>query len=130
MATSYTNNPNQQFVKINKEPTDDKMAKHYYAKINLKSIAYAIKTLSGSEFQVWLYFAKNQAGYAFYVSPASAKAEWGLSPSTFRKAKQALKEKGFLVDTGEGYWNFYEIPPIDLETMKVRKVDQSKEIDG
>lgn len=128
MANSYSSNPNQQMVRINKQSTNDKEETNYYAKINLRSIQYAIKDLTSAEFQVWLYFAKNQPNFTFFVSPASAKADWNLSPSTFRKAKRVLKDKGYLVDTGQGYWNFYEIPPEDLRPMKVKKVDQSNDI--
>jgi hypothetical protein len=46
-----------------------------------------MKDLTPTQFQVWLYFAKNQAGHTFAVSPASALNEFGIKKDTFQKAK-------------------------------------------
>lgn len=102
--------PNQQIVSVNKEKCDKE---NIYAKINLDAIAQAVKDLSKAEFQVWLYFAKNQQGYTFAVSPAAALKEWGISKDTFHKAVQTLKKKRYLIndtDKGSNYWVFYELP--------------------
>lgn len=42
-------------------------------------------------------------GYEFWVSPVAAYNEFGISVSTFRKAKRVLKERGYLVKNEEGY---------------------------
>jgi hypothetical protein len=82
----------------------------------------AIKDLTPVQFQVWLYFAKNQAGYMFAVSPAAALNEFGIKKDSFQKAKQVLKEKGYLVENpakGKNHFIFYE-KPIE-EIMYVEK---------
>lgn len=110
---------NQDIVTVNKEQCDKQ---HIYATINIEAMQLAMKDLTPAQFQVWLYFAKNQAGYTFAVSPAAALNEFGIKRDLFQKAKQVLKEKGYLVnDCGKGknYWIFHE-KPID-EVMYVVK---------
>lgn len=102
--------PNQEIVQIKKEPCDKN---NHYATINLKAMQLAMKDLTPAEFQVWLYFSKNQAGYEFAVSPAAALDEFGIKKDTFQKAKRKLKEKGYLVEDpskGKNHFIFYEIP--------------------
>lgn len=110
---------NQEVVSIQKEKCD---ADNIYAKINIEAMTLAMKDLTPAQFEVWLYFAKNQAGYTFAVSPAAALNEFGIKKDTFQKAKQVLKEKGYLVnDTtkGKNYYIFYEKP--EEEIMYVMK---------
>lgn len=109
--TSY---PNQDIVEIQKEPCDKS---HIYMMINQEAVRLAIKDLTPAQFQVWLYFAKNQAGYQFAVSPAAALDEFGIKKDTFQKAKQVLKEKGYLIENpakGKNHWIFREIPVEDI----------------
>jgi hypothetical protein len=72
-----------------------------------------MKDLTPVQFQVWLYFAKNQAGYVFAVSPAAALNEFGIKKQSFQDAKRVLKDKGYLVPNpakGKNYFIFYEKP--------------------
>lgn len=111
---------NQDVVEIQKEKCDKD---NIYAVININAMALAMKDLTPAQFQVWLYFAKNQAGYTFAVSPAAALNEFGIKKDTFQKAKQALKEKGYLVENlakGKNHWIFKEIP--EEEIMYVEKM--------
>lgn len=103
-------NPNQDIVKIEKEPCD---GSHVYAAINIEAMKLAMKDLTPVQFEVWMYFAKNQAGYTFAVSPAAALDEFGIKKDTFQKAKTALKDKGYLIEDfgkGKNHWIFREIP--------------------
>lgn len=105
---------NQDVVEIQKEKCD---SNNIYATINIKAMQLAMKDLTPVQFQVWLYFAKNQAGYTFAVSPAAALNEFGIKKDSFQKAKAVLKEKGYLIqDCGKGknYWIFKEIPEDDI----------------
>lgn len=101
---------NQDIVQINKEPCDKD---HIYAMINIEALQLAMKDLTPVQFQVWLYFAKNQAGYTFAVSPAAALNEFGIKKQSFQEAKRVLKEKGYLVENlakGKNHFIFYEKP--------------------
>lgn len=113
--------PNQEVATINKAQCDKQ---NIYAMINIEAISMAMKDLTPAQFEVWLYFAKNQAGYTFAVSPAAALQEFGIKKDTFQKAKQILKEKGYLVpdtEKGSNYWIFREIPEDKIEY--ITKVD-------
>ena len=102
--------PNQWIAEVNKEPCDKK---NIYSTINDNAVRLAMKDLTPGHFQVWYYFAKNQPGYTFAVSPAAALNEYGISKETFHRAIAKFKEKGYLVnDTtkGKNYWIFHEIP--------------------
>ena len=111
---------NQNIVEVKKEPCDKN---HIYAMINIEASQMAMKDLTPVQFQVWYYFAKNQAGYTFAVSPAAALQEFGIKKDSFQKAVQVLKDKGYLVANpakGKNYWVFHEIPEADV--MYVEKV--------
>lgn len=105
---------NQDIVEVHKEPCDKD---HIYMVINQEAVRLAMKDLTPAQFQVWLYFAKNQAGYQFAVSPAAALDEFGIKKDTFQKAKQVLKDKGYLIENpakGKNHWIFREIPVEDI----------------
>lgn len=110
---------NQDVVEVKKEPCNKD---NIYAMINIEAMQLAMKDLTPVQFQVWLYFAKNQAGYQFAVSPAAALNEFGIKKDSFQKAKVVLKEKGYLVENpakGKNHFIFYE-KPIE-EIMYVEK---------
>lgn len=101
---------NQDIVEVQKEPCDKN---NIYAMINIEAMRLAVKDLTPVQFQVWLYFAKNQAGYTFAVSPAAALDEFGIKKQSFQEAKRVLKEKGYLIENpakGKNHWIFKEIP--------------------
>lgn len=105
---------NQNVVEVHKEPCDKN---NIYAMINIEAMQLAMKDLTPVQFQVWLYFAKNQAGYVFAVSPAAALAEFGIKKDSFQKAIVVLKEKGYLVanpSKGKNYFVFHEKPEEDV----------------
>lgn len=111
---------NQNIVEVHKEPCNKD---NLYATINLNAMQLAMKDLTPVQFQVWLYFAKNQAGYVFAVSPAAALNEFGIKKDSFQKAVVVLKEKKYLVPNpakGKNYFLFHEIP--EEEIMMVEKV--------
>lgn len=111
--------PNQNVVEVHKEPCNKD---NIYATINIEASQLAMKDLTPVQFQVWYYFAKNQAGYVFAVSPAAALAEFGIKKDSFQKAVAVLREKGYLVNNpakGKNYWIFNEKP--EDEVMYVEK---------
>ncbi len=125
--SDFISNPNQKHIEVQKEKYMKKKDDGglQYCKISQKGIQYAMKDLSKAEFQVWLYFAKNEAGYEFWLSPAEAQQSYGIKKDTFQKAIQALEKKGYLV-LKEGKTNqyyFYEIPQQDNLEISVEKVD-------
>lgn len=105
---------NQNIVEVHKEPCDKE---NIYACINIEALSLAMKDLTPVQFQVWLYFAKNQAGYTFAVSPAAALKEFGIKKDSFQKAVVVLKEKGYIVPNpskGNNHFIFHEIPEEEI----------------
>ncbi len=100
--------PNQKMATIKKEPCD---RNNLYAKINLEALKLAMNNLQNAEFEIWVYFAKNQENYTFALSPQAA-AEWGISRSTFNRTINKFIDEGYLISTKEGsnHYDFYEIP--------------------
>lgn len=113
---------NQYQAKVNKEICNKD---NIFTTNNLKALQAAMCDLSGAEFKVWLYFAKNQNGYTFEVSPADA-VTWGIPKSTWHKAFTSLKEKGYLVETSPNHFDFYELPKEEKIVVTVRKENESK----
>ena len=101
--------PNQLVATIQREQLDTKN----FVMINESSIASAMKALTPTEFQVWMYLAKNKNGIEWEISPQDACNQWGIKISSFHKAITTLKKCGYLVPkddtTKTKYW-FYEVP--------------------
>lgn len=71
-----------------------------------------MRDLDGGSLKLWLYIQKNQMNYEFDLSQVACEA-WGLKRDSYRRAKQDLISKGYLVEVagdGENY-EFYEVPP-------------------
>lgn len=100
--------PNQKRVKIIKNETDKL---HPYAIINIEALRHIVNSnLSDRAVRLWLCFASNQDGYEFELSPAYIQKEWGFSDSTYKRAKADLVAAGYLRQTMNGNWEFYEMP--------------------
>lgn len=99
--------PNQKTIKVNKEKCDKQ---HYYSAINLNAMSKAMIDLSGEEFKIWCYFAKNQNGYEFELSSKAVKEFCGTSEKTYQRTIQKMKDKGYLVQISGNAYTFYELP--------------------
>ena len=71
-------------------------------------------------FFLWMYFAKNQDGYTFAVSPA-ATLSWGVPRASFYKALQTLKEKKYIVEKSDNTYDFYESPKEEQIVVTINK---------
>lgn len=116
---------NQYSAKVNKDACDKN---NLYTTNNLKAMQAAMNALTGQEFKVWLYFAKNQNGYTFEVSPADA-TQWGIPKGTWRKAFAKLREYGYLVETSKNHFDFYETPKEPKIIITVHKEEDGVDED-
>ena len=96
---------NQQKVLINKNENCS-----VYAQVDIDALQRAMQDLDGNAFKVWLYFAKNKAGYEFAVSP-KAMEDWGIKKDSYYRGKKVLEEKGYLIEGKEGLL-FKEVPEV------------------
>lgn len=106
MGKKQISYPNQYNTTIHKEKCDKD---NLYAVINLDSLQNAMNCLSGSALTLWLYLAKNQENYNLWLSK-TATVEWGLPERSYYRARDELKDKGFLVESGANHFDFYEYP--------------------
>ena len=74
--------------------------------------------LSGSALTLWLYLAKNQDNYNLWLSK-TAIIEWGLPERSYYRARDELKDKGFLVESGANHFDFYEYPLNQNQSAKM-----------
>lgn len=100
--------PNQKTITIKKAPCD---LRNLYAKINLEAMKRAMNELENAEFEIWIYFAKNQQDFTFALSPQAA-SEWGIARTTFNRTIRKFIENGYLIADkyGSNHYIFYEIP--------------------
>jgi hypothetical protein len=118
---------NQKIVIVNKEASDKK---HPYSIINVEAATKAGTTLSGNEFKLWFYIAKNQDGYSFALSRVTFCREMNVSSSTYYRAVDTLIEKGYLIQKEEGsnIYCFYEngANPIEEKDSLVIELPEEK----
>ena len=59
---------------------------------------YAMSKLSGNEYMLYIILASNCNGYKYSFCPKYIQDRGFMSISTAKRALEALKEKGFIVD--------------------------------
>ena len=118
MGKKQISYPNQYNTTIHKEKCDKD---NLYAVINLDALQNAMNCLSGSALTLWLYLAKNQENYSLWLSK-TATVEWGLSERSYYRARDELKDKGFLVESGANHFDFYEYPINQNQSAKMAQI--------
>lgn len=111
--TNYRSNfkpvTNQRSIKVNKTSCNEN---ELYAKININAMDNAMRDLKPTAFKLWLYFAKNQDKYEFYLSAVHACHTCGFGQTAYHKAFDELVDKYYLLrdSINRDFYNFYEIP--------------------
>ena len=118
MGKKQISYPNQYNTTIHKEKCDKD---NLYAVINLDALQNAMNCLSGSALTLWLYLAKNQESYNLWLSK-TAIIEWGLPERSYYRARDELRDKGFLVESSTNHFDFYEYPPDQNESAKMAEI--------
>ena len=67
---------------------------------------------------LYYYFALNQDGYKFALSPTAIKNYYGITTKQYRKGIEKLQEVGYLTpkDNDSNIWYFYRIPQKYIHT--------------
>lgn len=83
-----------------------------YCKINNDAMSAAMRDLKPNTFKLWLYFAKNQNKYTFWLSAVDVHNFTGMSRSTYHRAFDELVDKFYLIRDPEDtrHYDFYERP--------------------
>ena len=110
--------PNQRTVETQKEICDKD---HPYATNNLVALQEAMNVLSGNNFKLWMYFAKNQNGFKLECSPVEM-AKWGIPVASYKRAFKVLEKLGYLENKGNSYFVFHEKPlNVSVATVEIEK---------
>lgn len=115
--TNFQTNPNQKIISISGKAACDK--ENIYAKINKKALIEAMKNLTPTNFEVWLYLASQQSDYTFAFSPAAVQSETGLKKSSLQEGIRVLIKEKYLIkrDDNSNIYDFYEIPREEQEQI-------------
>lgn len=86
--------PNQRIIYIKRISAD---ARKDYFKIGHTQLNKAAMDLSGNTFKLYIYLADNQDNYKLELSSKHFMQWSGISDSTYDRAFNELKEKGYLI---------------------------------
>lgn len=120
----FNSNPNQRYIKINKELCDNKSADNYYARINLIALQEAMHYLTPKAFELWIYFAKNLDKHTFYLSKVDFLSWSNIGKTSYYNAFNELVSNNYLIPIDKESkepkkYNFYEIPKEEKEDIFV-----------
>ena len=94
---------NQRKVTTHKPPFDG-----HFLQVGKADWMTAYQTLRRGTFGLYLYLCGHQNNYAFYLSSADVQKQLGISDSTYRRAIEELKEKGYItIGKNEHDFHFY-----------------------
>lgn len=92
--------PNQRHIEVKKAQCDKT---HLYTTNNLLALeeaAYRLQSKAG--FKLYMYFAKNQDNYSFWLSSDAFMRFAGVGWSAYQTAFNELIEEQYLIPTGDG----------------------------
>ena len=94
---------NQRKVTTHKPPFDG-----HFLQVGKADWMTAYQVLRRGTFGLYLYLCGHQNNYAFYLSSADVQKQLGVSDSTYRRAIEELKEKGYItIGKNEHDFHFY-----------------------
>lgn len=127
--TNFQTNPNQKIISISGKAACDK--ENIYAKINKKALIEAMKNLTATNFEVWLYLASQQNNYTFAFSPAAIQEETGLKKSSLQEGIRVLIKEKYLIKRNDNsnIYDFYEIPK-EEQQEEIINIHINKEQNG
>lgn len=94
--------PNQNKVRIKKQINGGGS----FMQLDIQDFYDAAKVLNYAALRLYVYLAKNKDGYETYLSGADFTKSFDVSDSTYRRALDELKEKGYIKEIGDHYWCF------------------------
>ena len=115
--------PNQRMIQVHREPIESD-----FLGIKNENWQAASRDLGAHALRLYLYLAANADNYSFALSPADIRQRIGMPTSTYRDQFLILVDKGYLVQSGNNKFDFYEIPqtrhaPIQNENCAPHGID-------
>ena len=99
---------NQWSIKIDRQKVNFKN-EQYFA-VSEEEISFALESLSGNAFKLYIYLVGNRNGYILDFSTTHFCRTTNMSPNTARSARQELMDIGVLEMTGEHKYTFHSVP--------------------
>lgn len=93
-----------------------KDAEHLYGKVNLEAMWNAMKNLGEYEFKLYMILSMQQVDYVWDLSPDHLIRTCGGCKDSWRKAREGLLNKKYLVNKGNLLLEFYE-EPVQLSAL-------------
>lgn len=100
--------PNQ--FKVVRKSDLPKDAEHPYGKVNLEAVQQAMHELCDYEFKLYLILSMNKVDYVWNLTPDYLVDNWGGCDASWRRAREGLLKKKYLVNKGNYMLEFYETP--------------------
>lgn len=100
--------PNQ--FKVVRKSDLPKDAEHLYGKINLGAVQQAMQELGEYEFKLYMILSMNQVDYVWNLTPEYLVENCGGCDASWRRAREGLLQKKYLVNKGNFTLEFYETP--------------------
>lgn len=108
-------NPNQKKITVKKCSRDNGKT---FAYMSTDALQKAMNNLKECSLKLWLYLAKNQTEYKIDLSKEACE-EWGITESSYKRAKKDLEKKGYLrFDHGNKYI-FVESPELEINSAQI-----------
>ncbi len=86
---------------------------HIYAKLSVEAMGEAMALLKANTFKLWCYMAKNQNNYTFALSCVDACRFCKFTKPTYLSCVNELIATGYLVETSNNHYDFFERLPVD-----------------
>lgn len=112
---TFDTNPNQKIISVLKDGKAVCDAQHIYLKAQKEAMFAAMKNLTPTNFEVWLYLASQSDNYTFAFSPAAITNETGIKKSSLQEGIRVLIREHYLIQRNDGsnIYDFYEVPRVE-----------------
>lgn len=126
----YESNPNQRFINTLAAGHEICDTEHLYLKQQKEAMFKAMKNLTPTNFEVWLYIASQKKDYTFAFSPAAITKETGIKKSSLQEGIRVLIKEKYLIPRSEGsnIYEFYEVPKEEVEEEQITIHTRSEEL--
>ena len=112
----------QRKIKINRQAVSaSKLTGRIYLIAYQDNIKSAIQNLSSSAFKCYLVLMMNKDKYQIDYSPQYFSSVASVCKDTARNNLKQLCQKGYLIQTDETHYNFYQYPPFSYKKANEEK---------
>lgn len=125
MEGTFVPTPNMRHIVIHKPQSE----KGNFTYVNRQANMAAMRNLSYSAYELYMYINLNADGYGMYLSRVLLEANSGMPKNTYVRAFNELVKEGYLVrhEKHDSLYDFYEVP---IEHSSIPKMGTSRPLNG